>query len=239
MEPPKQISQIDGSIMIIMENPNQKWMRTGGPIFSETSISIQKTCPFSAGLMDSARHPVHSMRWCRGQIRWKRSGWMDNLPEIPMDIHVFLCPYDPIQVRNVEATNPMVIELIGWNIGLYTNIYIYCIYIYMFFLLFFKHFVTIQIWGGPVNFPFRTIPFVAPSNQLLEKIHRMDVTQIRCRRRPQTCLDGRWWMVNTCHWSGGPQGHTAPAGRIGAIIIIIFFRSSKGWMGQIFLLGVS
>ena len=122
---------------------------------------------------------------------------------------------------------------------IYKYIYIYCIYIYMFFLLFFKHFVTIQIWGGPVNFPFRTIPFVAPSNQLLEKIHRMDVTQIRCRRRPQTCLDGRWWMVNTCHWSGGPQGHTAPAGRIGAIIIIIFFRSSKGWMGQIFLLGVS
>ena len=96
--------------------------------------------------MDSAWHPVHSMRWCRGQIRWKRSGWMDNLRENPMDIYV----HDPIQVRNVEATNRMVIELIGWNIGLY---------IYMFFLLFFKHFVTIQIPGGPVNFPFPgTIP---------------------------------------------------------------------------------
>ena len=26
------------------------------------------------------------------------------------------------------------------------------------------------------------------------------------RWRPPTCLDGRWWMVNTCHWSGGPYG---------------------------------
>ena len=29
------------------------------------------------------------------------------------------------------------------------------------------------------------------------------------RWRPPTCLDGRWWMVNTCHWSGGPQAPVA------------------------------
>ena len=69
----------------------------------------------------------------------------------------------------------------------------------MFFCCFLNILLPSKYGGGPVNFPFRTIPFVAPSNQLLEKIHRMDVTQIRCRRRPQTCLDGRWWMVNTCH----------------------------------------
>jgi hypothetical protein len=210
-----------------MENPNQKWMRTGDwgyPYFRKPPYLSKKhvhpSRPHGLGLTPRPQYAMMQRpdsvkkEWLNGQSTGKSNG--------------HLCPWsNPSEKCGSNKSNG---DWIDWME--HRTIYI------CFFCCFLNILLPSKYRGVLWIFPFRE-PFLVAQKPAAGNTHGMNVTPIRCRRRPQTCLDGRWWMVNTCHWSGGPQGHTAPAGRIGAIIIIFFFRSSKGWMGHIFLLGVS
>ena len=132
-----------------MENPNQKWMRTGDwgyPYFRKPPYLSKKhvhpSRPHGLGLTPRPQYAMMQRpdsvkkEWLNGQSTGKSNG--------------HLCPWsNPSEKCGSNKSNG---DWIDWMEHR-------TIYIYMFFLLFFKHFVTIQIPGGPVNFPFPgTIP---------------------------------------------------------------------------------
>ena len=91
------------------------------------------------------------------------------------------------KVRNVEATNPMVIELIGWNIGHH---------IYVFFCCCLNILLPSKYRGGPVNFPFPgTIPS-SPKTSCWKHKNRMVLMSPRSVLSAEAANLPRWKVVD-------------------------------------------